>query len=425
MKFKRYDKRYLPMLWIGLAIWAVGFGVTWLLESLGIKLDSQGSLVGMSKWVFQSSPTQMLLMLCIVGPILEEFSFRLWGVGKRWTTIICLVLMAIFCFSEISFWGLLFVVGIVLALLLIKDSFKRNWVVTLLSSAAFALCHISGFSGFSLGMVLGLIDIFGSAIVMCWLTINLSIWFSCLLHMCSNSLSILLPLLFVGSPIHNEYNEGEIKCTTTLEAIHPFADNDELLNNYAYSFYPIHPQKELICVGEPQEIVAMLLNADTNFTFHSSPRYAVYSQPKGESIEERLVWTVRYDSAQLPDYHNLLPLFLKDYEAFANEKITFDTNEVDLEEVWLLSAEGEEVLMTDTTKNAWQYMYQYNISSYGMADHEFIPPTDTLCRIVYAYKVDGPVFNRPAQKKSDKNNLFGYHLTFRPSGKKIKLITIK
>lgn len=424
MRFKKYDKRYLPMLWIGLAIWAVGFGGSWLMELAGVKISSQETLMGMFKSIFQVSPIGVVLLGCIFGPVLEEFSFRLWGVGKRWTTIICLVLMAMFSFGEIGFWGILLVVGIVVAMRLIKDAFKRNWAVTLLSSAAFALCHISGFNGFSLGMVLGLMDIFGMAMVMCWLTLNLSFWFSCLLHVCNNSLAFLLPLVFLNAPVNNVFTNPDIACNTTLEALKPFADNKELILNADNSFFPESPMTEFICVDEPQEIAARLLSLDTNIAFHSLDHYEFLAMPKNEELEERVVWTVKFDTAQYPDFHRLLPMFIKDYEAFAKEKLIFDTADVEMEEVWMVYDDGREEQVTDSSDNLTEVWIRMHDTKLGMRSHNPISIVGDDPAL-YAYPVSNNTHDMLSATEQVRNALYGYSLDFRPSGKMFKLVTIK
>ena len=74
--------------------------------------------------------------------------------------------------SSIGLLGLLFVVGIILVTVLVKDRFVQVWLNAILSSLLFSLCHISGFGNDVLGMTLGLSDIFGMALVCCWLTVK-------------------------------------------------------------------------------------------------------------------------------------------------------------------------------------------------------------------------------------------------------------
>ena len=170
MKFKRYDKRFLPMLFIGLGLWVVSMVLMEVLTSSG-QAQGQSTLMEMIKGIFQQMPVFTLLLLCVFQPILEEFSFRLWGVGKMWMTIVCLALMTLFGVSEMGLWMFLFLGAFLFVWLKVKDTFRQRWILAIITSLCFALCHVSGFGSFGWGMVLGLTDIFGMALVMCWLTI--------------------------------------------------------------------------------------------------------------------------------------------------------------------------------------------------------------------------------------------------------------
>ena len=229
-KPKRYNRRYLPMLWIGLALWLLSMLVSYIMEKSGNAPAGQEFLMDMGKSIFQTVPFLLVLLFCFFQPILEELSFRLWGVGKKWMTILCLVLMTLFAVSEMGMWGLLFVALFIVVWVTVKDKVLQNWLNALITSACFALCHISGFAGFSIGMVLGLLDIFGMALVMCWLTINISFWLSCLLHVLNNSLAILVPLLFLTNPVTVTNDNA----TLSIEPLRPFANNDQLFENQAY-----------------------------------------------------------------------------------------------------------------------------------------------------------------------------------------------
>ena len=113
MKYKRFNKRYLPMLWIGLALWLGTMLVSYILEKAGVMVTGQETLMDLGKLMFRSAPIFTLLMLCLLQPILEEMSFRLWGVGKKWTTILCFVLMALFTVGSVGLWGVILVAAII------------------------------------------------------------------------------------------------------------------------------------------------------------------------------------------------------------------------------------------------------------------------------------------------------------------------
>ena len=290
-KPKRFDKRFLPMLWIGLAFWVGSIAIMYILEWAGVEIAGQDNLFDLGKTMFQRLPIFTLLLFCLLQPILEEMSFRLWGVGKKWTLVLCLVLMAMFGVSSIGLLGLLFVVGIILVTVLVKDRFVQVWLNAILSSLLFSLCHISGFGNDVLGMTLGLSDIFGMALVCCWLTVNISFWLSCLLHVLNNSLSIILPLLFLPDVqtgriiVSYEDSPNMQELATVIEPVRPFADNSALLAGAATQSELAAGAKDFYLVGEPAEIARMIASqrmgipADVLFDWKA----------KEESLEERIV----------------------------------------------------------------------------------------------------------------------------------------
>ena len=373
MKTKRYDKRFLPMLWIGLVIWLGSMLVSWLMELTGNAPAGQETLLGMGKWMFNHLPVMSLLLFCVFAPVLEEFSFRLWGEGKKWTTIVSLVLMAIFTTSEIGLWGLLFVAAMALAWFGVRDRFVQMWACALISSLAFALCHISGYGGFSLGMVLGLVDIFGFALVLAWLAINISIWLAALLHVLNNTLAIMIPLLFLNDPLTLPcYTmQGGVKAqdyTLTIEPLRPFADNSSLIAN-ANGLYDLDSTTtSFYIVGEPAQIASHLASH-----VPGTEQY-VYTDwlPKDEVLEERVVFRV----------DNLVPgklrydLLLKDYlrlvEEYADEPLVFDTTEVMLKEAWLVYPDGREVLFEEGCDDYAKAADRIMSSSFGMRGNMLI-----------------------------------------------------
>ena len=345
MKNKRYDKRFLPMLWIGLVIWLGSMLISLVMEWTGHTPNGQETVFAVGKMFFQRLPVLTLLLFCVFQPILEEFSFRLWGEGKKWTTIVCLVLMACFTVGEIGLWGLLFVAAMAVAWFGVRDRFIQMWACALISALAFTLCHISGFGGFSVGMVLGLTDIFGFALVLAWLAINFSIWLAALLHVLNNSLALMIPLLFLNDPLTLPcYTmQGGVKAqdyTLTIEPLKPFADNSSLIANADRLYDLDSTTTSFYIVGEPAQIASHLASH-----VPGAEKY-VYTDwlPKDEVLEERVVFRV----------DNLVPgklrydLLLKDYlrlvEEYAGEPLVFDTTEVMLKEAWLVYPDGHEVL---------------------------------------------------------------------------------
>ena len=344
MKNKRYDKRFLPMLWIGLVIWLGSMLISFVMEWTGNTPAGQETVFAVGKMMFQRLPVLTLLLFCVFQPILEEFSFRLWGEGKKWTTIVCLVLMACFTVGEIGLWGLLFVVAMAVAWFGVRDRFIQMWACALISSLAFTLCHISGFGAFSVGMVLGLTDIFGFAMVLAWLAINFSIWLAALLHVLNNSLALLIPLLFLNDPMTLPCYTmvGGVKAqdyVLNIEPLKPFADNGSLIADAVGSMNSVQVTKGFSMVGEPAEIASRLATWAL-----STEQYTYFDwQSKGESLEERVVLRVTDIAQDTLRYDLLLKDYLKLMEQY-DDPLVFDTTEVMLKEVWLVYPDGLEVL---------------------------------------------------------------------------------
>ena len=125
-----------------------------------------------------------------------------------------------------------------------------------------------------MGMVVGLVDIFGFALVLNYLTINLSFWFSVLLHVLNNSCVILIPMLFVGEPIHVETAQYTIDATP----FKAFADNSRCWDSVNYE--DVH---QVSWNGELPEIVCFLYSFGTAVINDS----IIYDWRGGESLESR------------------------------------------------------------------------------------------------------------------------------------------
>lgn len=424
-KFKRYDKRFLPMLFIGLGIWLCAMGLMALLENSG-EAEGQSALMEMMKGIFQRMPVFTLLMLCLFQPILEEFSFRLWGVGKMWMTIVCLVLMTLFGVSEMGLWMLLFLGAFLFVWLKVKDTFRQRWLLALISSLCFALCHLSGFGSFGWGMVLGLLDIFGMALVMCWLTINLSFWFSCLLHVGNNSLAIILPMMMTPDPVANTYTlDNGTELHTELKGMSGFESR---------GVPPCTPE-QVAYMGEPSEIAVRILQdikIFDNGDFSAEPYYDWVS--RNESIEDRLIYQVNFDPGTPYTYRQILECFLKDYEAFGEEPLAFDTTEAELQEVNLVYLYDNSVVNVNSedVRN-----YDFTCAMNRVTESSLCRTTDLF--VPYAAEEDTLVRHYALPTTREKSVLleqmdkyaaamdvvYGFRLEYVPTGKKVKLITVK
>lgn len=431
-KPKRYDKRFLPMLWIGLAFWVGSIAIMYILEWAGVEMAGQDNLFDLGKTMFQRLPIFTLLLFCLLQPILEEMSFRLWGVGKKWTLVLCLVLMAMFGVSSIGLLGLLFVVGIILVTVLVKDRFVQVWLNAILSSLLFSLCHISGFGNDVLGMTLGLSDIFGMALVCCWLTVNISFWLSCLLHVLNNSLSIILPLLFLSDVqtgriiVSYEDSPNMQELATVIEPLRPFADNSALIAGAATQSELAMGAKDFYLVGEPAEIASMIASqrmgipADVLFDWKA----------KEESLEERIVLRVNDIKKEVYSCDDLYDHYMSQIACYLDEPLRMDTTEVMLKEIWLVYDDGHEEMLTDSCAHFNDVFSRLTTNPYGIRGNEIVMLSEEVNDSTVAFHYYCRLNENALQKEVDKMNAamdklkhIDYHLDYR-DGRKVTYITI-
>ena len=431
-KPKRFDKRFLPMLWIGLAFWVGSIAIMYILEWAGVEMAGQDNLFDLGKTMFQRLPIFTLLLFCLLQPILEEMSFRLWGVGKKWTLVLCLVLMAMFGVSSIGLLGLLFVVGIILVTVLVKDRFVQVWLNAILSSLLFSLCHISGFGNDVLGMTLGLSDIFGMALVCCWLTVNISFWLSCLLHVLNNSLSIILPLLFLPDVqtgriiVSYEDSPNMQELATVIEPLRPFADNSALIAGAASQSELAAGAKDFYLVGEPAEIARMIASqrmgipADVLFDWKA----------KEESLEERIVLRVNDIKKEVYSCDDLYDHYMSQIACYLDEPLRMDTTEVMLKEIWLVYDDGHEELLTDSCEHFNDVYSRLMSNPYGIRGNEIVMLSEEVNDSTVAFHYYCRLNENALQKEVDKMNAamdklkhVDYHLDYR-DGRKVTYITI-
>lgn len=427
MKLKKFDRKYWPMFWIGLVIWLGSVLIMSIFEWIGSPLDGQDTVMGLGKNMFQSMPLFTVLLLCVLQPFIEEVGFRLWGVGKKWMTIVGLIVMAVFVLSEMKLWGLLFLGGFIAVWLCVKDPFKRNWANTLITSAAFALSHVSGYAGLSLGMVLGLLDIFGMAIVMCWLVLNIGFWASALLHMLNNSLAILLPMIFLPAPatLHC-YSVADgtksLAYNLTMEPVHPFADNSSLMSGSTNLWELKNFTTKYYLVGEPAELAAKIAGQT------KTPKDVYFDwTSQGVGLEERVV--LRVDSSTK---HYSFETLLEDYgklvKNYRDDPLVFDTTEFMLKEIWLVYKDGREVLYDGVGEESWEVTRRVTMNNGEMkgnviyTDYEV---SDTgLVNKVYCRLVENPLASYYSKLDDVMDAMYDYRIEYRDAHK-AKLITIK
>ncbi len=325
-KPERYDKRFLPMLWIGLILWIGSMAIMYFLESTGETPSGQERLMQMSKEMFHTIPV----------------------------------------FTKL--FGLIFIVAFILVWVFVRNRVAQVWINTIITSLAFSLSHISGFGDFSLGMVLGLVDIFGLALVLCWLTININFWLAPLLHVLNNSVSILVPMLFVSDPITSSHSNSvgsQEVCSyqTTVEPFRYFANNRELMSQDDGSLGLFPPDTTgFVLVGEPAQIACRLAaRADSTMQNNVEWKYNYDWLSKNAGLEERVVFRVsdysnpdgNYDFNNI-FYNGLLDDYIRDVSRLIGDTIVADTTEIMIQEVWVVYDDGREELFTsDSPSSLW------------------------------------------------------------------------
>lgn len=404
MKFKRYDKRFNKMLWIGLGIWVVSILLSLILDWCGVKVDSQDTLIGIAKQLFHSSPILCLLLLCVFGPLLEECSFRLWGRGKTWCVIVCMLLMMAFTCAEMhSWWPILLIAALTTVCFVVKDRFRRNWIVAVGSSFLFAICHISGYGSFSMGMVVGLVDIFGFALVLSYLTINLSFWFSVLLHVLNNSCVILIPMLFVGEPIHVETAQYTIDATP----FKAFADNSRCWDSVNYE--DVH---QVSWNGELPEIVCFLYSFGTAVINDT----IIYDWRGGESLESRYFMKAQCKDSvvaigSVKVYRDIARLLMQE------AKVVADTDVVVASSIWVVDADGTETRLDDR-----EDALQISVKCQGLYDEESIywsRANEDGTESYWAYYAPNEISK---QSEEIYNAARGYKFVYKPDHKVTRVV---
>lgn len=211
----------------------------------------------------------VIVYMGLVGPIIEEVSFRLWGNGKNWTGIVSVILMALWCLT-VGWWFSLIALcaGAAILMLFKEDRNKRLFVFMLFSSALFAMAHMGNYDGNWFVVLIGMIHKFGFGLLASYLVVNHNILWSMGLHVINNSI-VVLPLVL------------SISQTSTIETF----DND----NFSLEVRSVLDHDDSI-----SEENSFFADADTNYYFGNTSNFAgqawIYEawqngiDPNGDSI---------------------------------------------------------------------------------------------------------------------------------------------
>ena len=211
----------------------------------------------------------VIIYMGLVGPIIEEISFRLWGNGKNWTGIVSVILMALWCFN-VGWWFSLLALsaGVAILMKFKEDRTKRLFVLMLFSSVLFAVAHMGNYDGNWFVVLLGVIHKLGFGLLASYLVVNHNILWSMGLHVINNSI-VVLPLVLTMSQ------------TNTVETI----ENA----NFCLEIRPVLVHNDSI-----SEDKSFFADTDTNYYFGNTANFAgqawIYEawqngiDPNGDSV---------------------------------------------------------------------------------------------------------------------------------------------
>ena len=211
----------------------------------------------------------VIIYIGLVGPIIEELSFRLWGNGKNWTGIVSVILMTLWGLY-VGWWLSLIAlcVGVTILMVFKEDRNKRLFALLLFSSALFAVAHMGNYDGNWFVVLIGVAHKFGFGLLASYLVVNHNILWSMGLHVINNSIVTIPLVLSMGQ-------------SSTIETI----ENA----NFNLEVRPV-----LIHNDSISEDKSFFFDTDTNFYFGNTANFAgqamIYEawqngiDPNGDSV---------------------------------------------------------------------------------------------------------------------------------------------
>jgi membrane protease YdiL (CAAX protease family) len=194
--------------------WALWWGLGIIAVCLTIIIIKGESLEGFDtplmdaiySMVYRFGILPVVLYIGIIGPVMEEFVFRLWGNGKLWTGITSIILMALFALA-VGWWlSLLTIVcGVSILVYFREDREKKLFSLMLLSSVVFAVAHAGNYNGEGQKFILfvSVLEKFGFGLVASYLVINYNLFWSIVFHVANNSL-LAIPFFIGFNSINKE-----------------------------------------------------------------------------------------------------------------------------------------------------------------------------------------------------------------------------
>ena len=193
-------------LWWGLGIMVICLAVIIVYEYINPSAADElgGPLMDtVYSMIYQYGILPIMIFIGLVGPIIEEISFRLWGNGKLWTGITSIIIMALWCLG-IGWWLSLLVIfcGVLILMVFRDDKTRRLFALMLLSSVLFAVAHLGNYDGNWFMVLVGIAHKLGMGLVASYLVINHNILWSMGLHIINNTL-LAIPLTLAFNQVSN------------------------------------------------------------------------------------------------------------------------------------------------------------------------------------------------------------------------------
>lgn len=239
----REPKLFKWALWWGLGIIAVCLAILIIKgESLeGFDAPMMNAIYSM---VYRFGILPVVLYIGIIGPVMEEFVFRLWGNGKLWTGITSIILMALFALG-VGWWlSLLTIVcGVSILVCFRDDREKKLFSLMLLSSVVFAVAHAGNYNGEGQKFMLfiSVLEKFGFGLVASYLVINHNLFWSMAFHVANNSI-LAIPFFMGFNSINNEVrvienNDFLLEMRTVLVEDKDLDRSNKFYTNYVENSY--------------------------------------------------------------------------------------------------------------------------------------------------------------------------------------------
>lgn len=164
----------------------------------------------------------VVLYIGMIGPVIEELCFRLWGNGKRWTGYTSVALMALWM-TAYGWWAgaLALAAGVAIMVVWRHDEKRRLFAMMLLSSLLFALVHIGNYEpGANVPMFLiSVLHKFGMGLAASYLVINHNLLWSIGLHILNNSVLAVIFGLAVDMAANEVTTVEDEACRITLRPV--------------------------------------------------------------------------------------------------------------------------------------------------------------------------------------------------------------